>query len=182
MISAFTACLVLFGEPRPKAVILSGCDSSRSDDSLYLRQRSRHSKSTHLAGRGARALHVPLAFLLHQVSSAAISVRAVRFMAGVALRPDGDPSVGCSEFTKTWWAWLLATGCCLACTLGCKMVGLFTFFTIGAAVLWDLWGILDIKRGHSMVSPLDEAPQQTRPFDSVFFAAQTGILHPPFRC
>ncbi|ORY26861.1 hypothetical protein BCR39DRAFT_539830 [Naematelia encephala] len=54
------------------------------------------------------------------------------------------------EFSRTWWAWLLATGAALACTLGCKMVGLFTFASVGAAVLWDLWGILDIKRGHPM--------------------------------
>ncbi|OCF37575.1 dolichyl-phosphate-mannose-protein mannosyltransferase [Kwoniella heveanensis BCC8398] len=51
------------------------------------------------------------------------------------------------EFTKWWWFWLLSTGAWLACTLGCKMVGLFTFLTVGAAVLWDLWGILDVKRG-----------------------------------
>jgi dolichyl-phosphate-mannose-protein mannosyltransferase len=31
------------------------------------------------------------------------------------------------------------------------MVGLFTFMTVGAAVLWDLWQIMDIKRGNSMV-------------------------------
>ncbi len=31
------------------------------------------------------------------------------------------------------------------------MVGLFTFASIGSAVLWDLWGILDIKRGNTMV-------------------------------
>ncbi|ODN75435.1 hypothetical protein L202_06585 [Cryptococcus amylolentus CBS 6039] len=54
------------------------------------------------------------------------------------------------EFTKEWWFWLLSTGFWLACTLGCKMVGLFTFLTVGAAVLWDLWEILDIKRGHPM--------------------------------
>lgn len=56
------------------------------------------------------------------------------------------------EFSSRWWFWLLATGASLACTLGCKMVGLFTFASIGAAVLWDLWMILDIKRGHSLVS------------------------------
>lgn len=56
------------------------------------------------------------------------------------------------EFTPQWWFWLLATGASLACTLGCKMVGLFTFLSVGSAVLWDLWGILDIKRGNSMVS------------------------------
>ena len=31
------------------------------------------------------------------------------------------------------------------------MVGLFTFLTIGAAVLVDLWNILDYKKGLSMV-------------------------------
>lgn len=31
------------------------------------------------------------------------------------------------------------------------MVGLFTFFTIGAAVIVDLWNLLDYKRGLSMV-------------------------------
>lgn len=31
------------------------------------------------------------------------------------------------------------------------MVGLFTFMTVGAAVIWDLWQIMDIKRGNSMV-------------------------------
>ncbi|WOO79452.1 Dolichyl-phosphate-mannose--protein mannosyltransferase 4 [Vanrija pseudolonga] len=54
------------------------------------------------------------------------------------------------EFSNEWWGWLLATGAALACTLGCKMVGLFTFFTVGAAVVWDLWGILDVKRGYTM--------------------------------
>jgi len=48
--------------------------------------------------------------------------------------------------------WLFATGFFLACTLGCKMVGLFTFFTIGAAVIVDLWNLLDYKKGLSMVS------------------------------
>jgi hypothetical protein len=33
------------------------------------------------------------------------------------------------------------------------MVGLFTFMSIGSAVIWDLWGIMDIRRGHEMVSP-----------------------------
>lgn len=31
------------------------------------------------------------------------------------------------------------------------MVGLFTFCTIGFAVLVDLWDILDYKKGHTMV-------------------------------
>jgi hypothetical protein len=31
------------------------------------------------------------------------------------------------------------------------MVGLFTFLTIGTAVCIDLWNLLDIRRGHTMV-------------------------------
>lgn len=49
----------------------------------------------------------------------------------------------------------MLTGLSLGCTLGCKMVGLFTFMTVGAAVLWDLWGLLDVrKEGHTMVGSL----------------------------
>ncbi|WVN88694.1 uncharacterized protein L203_103907 [Cryptococcus depauperatus CBS 7841] len=54
------------------------------------------------------------------------------------------------EFSRRWFFWLVSTGFWLACTLGCKMVGVLTFFTIGAAVIWDLWEILDIKKGHPM--------------------------------
>jgi dolichyl-phosphate-mannose-protein mannosyltransferase len=56
------------------------------------------------------------------------------------------------EFTAPWWGWMLATGAALSCTLGCKMVGLLTFLSVGAAVMWDLWGILDVRKNPSMVS------------------------------
>ena len=56
------------------------------------------------------------------------------------------------EFTPAWWGWMLFTGAALSCTLGCKMVGLLTFLSVGAAVLWDLWGILDVRKNPSMVS------------------------------
>lgn len=46
---------------------------------------------------------------------------------------------------------MVTTGVFLACTLGCKMVGLFTFLTVGTAVLVDLWDVLDIKRRYPMV-------------------------------
>lgn len=49
-------------------------------------------------------------------------------------------------FTPAWWMWLSATGFWLACTLGCKMVGLFTFLTVGTAVAWDLWDLMNVKR------------------------------------
>ncbi|KAG8724083.1 hypothetical protein FRC09_000425 [Ceratobasidium sp. 395] len=57
-----------------------------------------------------------------------------------------------AEYTSEWWTWLIATGVFLACTLGCKMVGLFTFLTVGTAVCIDLWNLLDIRRGHTMES------------------------------
>lgn len=40
----------------------------------------------------------------------------------------------------------------MACTWGSKVNGILTVFTIGIAVLIDLWDILDInKEGHTMV-------------------------------
>lgn len=59
-----------------------------------------------------------------------------------------------SPFTLKWWFWQLATGVSLALTLGCKMVGLFTFLTIGLAVAIDIWKILDYRRGYTMVNLL----------------------------
>lgn len=49
-------------------------------------------------------------------------------------------------FGRKWWKWLLLTGVALSCVISTKYVGVFTFFTIGSAVLVDLWGLLDIKR------------------------------------
>ena len=50
-------------------------------------------------------------------------------------------------FTLSWWGWMAATGTALALTQSCKMVGLFGFFTIGTAVVIDLWALFDIRRG-----------------------------------
>lgn len=79
-----------------------------------------------------------------------------------------------SDFSAEWWTWLIATGVSLACTAGSKINGILIFFTIGAAVLVDLWDLLDIKKGHSMVSNFlfgtCNCPN--------FFLS--GILHPTF--
>ncbi len=53
-----------------------------------------------------------------------------------------------NEFSWRWWGWMLATGASLSLTMSCKMVGLFTFVSIGLPVAVDLWNILDIRRGH----------------------------------
>ncbi|KAG0245442.1 hypothetical protein BGW41_000069 [Actinomortierella wolfii] len=53
-------------------------------------------------------------------------------------------------FTTSWWTWLVATGVSIGLTTSVKMVGLFTVATIGLAVLYDLWNLLDIRRGLKM--------------------------------
>ncbi|GAA99574.1 glycosyltransferase family 39 protein [Mixia osmundae IAM 14324] len=54
------------------------------------------------------------------------------------------------EFSPEWWFWLFGTGVFLSLTISCKMVGLFTFFTVGTAVVIDLWKLLDVRRGYTM--------------------------------
>jgi len=56
------------------------------------------------------------------------------------------------EFSTEWWGWLIATGTFMAFTWGSKVNGVLTVVTVGIAVLIDLWDILDIKKGHTMVS------------------------------
>ncbi|OBA21563.1 dolichyl-phosphate-mannose-protein mannosyltransferase 4 [Metschnikowia bicuspidata var. bicuspidata NRRL YB-4993] len=50
-------------------------------------------------------------------------------------------------FTQWWWIWLLLTGVALSCVISTKYVGVFTFFTIGIAVVHELWILLDIRKG-----------------------------------
>lgn len=53
-------------------------------------------------------------------------------------------------FSKQWWTWLFATGAGLLCVISTKYVGVFTYFTIGLAVLHELWILLDVERGLSI--------------------------------
>ncbi|KAG0329642.1 hypothetical protein BG000_012018, partial [Podila horticola] len=55
-----------------------------------------------------------------------------------------------NPFSPRWWAWMVATGYFIGMTTSVKMVGLFTVATIGVAVLWDLWELLDIRRKLTM--------------------------------
>jgi dolichyl-phosphate-mannose-protein mannosyltransferase len=57
-------------------------------------------------------------------------------------------------FSRPWWTWLIATGVSLSFVMSTKYVGLFTFVTIGSAVAYDLWNLLDYRRGLPMVSAL----------------------------
>ncbi|CAK5267805.1 unnamed protein product [Mycena citricolor] len=54
-------------------------------------------------------------------------------------------------FTPEWWTWLILTGVFMACAWGSKVNGILMVFTIGFAVMIDLWDILDHKKeGHTM--------------------------------
>lgn len=57
------------------------------------------------------------------------------------------------EFTPEWYTWLSLTGVFMACTWGSKVNGVLTVFATGIAVLIDLWDVLDVKKGHTMVLP-----------------------------
>ncbi|RLV88073.1 Dolichyl-phosphate-mannose--protein mannosyltransferase 4 [Meyerozyma sp. JA9] len=54
-------------------------------------------------------------------------------------------------FTKKWWSWLTATGVALSCVISTKYVGVLTYVTIGIGVLYELWILLDYRRGLSNV-------------------------------
>lgn len=58
-------------------------------------------------------------------------------------------------FGRKWWKWLLLTGVSLSCVISTKYVGVFTFVTIGAAVLVDLWNLLDIRRPGGALSMVE---------------------------
>lgn len=74
-----------------------------------------------------------------------------------------------APFSKSWWVWLLATGVSLACVISTKYVGVFTYFTIGLAVIYELWYLLDIKKGLT----IEEVAQH-------FFARFLTLIIVPF--
>jgi dolichyl-phosphate-mannose-protein mannosyltransferase len=77
-----------------------------------------------------------------------------------------------NAFGRKWWKWLLLTGVSMSCVISTKYVGAFTFFTIGCAVLIDLWDLLDINRkGGAMSMPT---------FGKHFAARAVGFIIVPF--
>lgn len=48
-------------------------------------------------------------------------------------------------FGIRWWFWLISTGFFLSCVISVKYVGLFTYLTVGVAVVADLYNLLDIR-------------------------------------
>lgn len=75
-------------------------------------------------------------------------------------------------FSRKWWKWLILTGFALSCDMSTKYVGTFAFVTIGAAVIIDLWDLLDIKRPGGAIS----LPQ----FGRHFAARAVGLIILPF--
>ncbi len=52
-------------------------------------------------------------------------------------------------YSRPWWGWMIACGIMLAAASGIKMVGFMTVGLVGLATLFDLWNLLDWKRGMS---------------------------------
>ena len=52
--------------------------------------------------------------------------------------------------SREWWTWLLLTGLALSCTVSVKLVGFFTYLTIGVYVLNDLWQLFNVKSGRAV--------------------------------
>ncbi|KAI9373171.1 Dolichyl-phosphate-mannose-protein mannosyltransferase-domain-containing protein [Aspergillus egyptiacus] len=69
-------------------------------------------------------------------------------------------------FGRKWWKWLLLTGVSLSCVISTKYVGVFTFITIGSAVVVDLWNLLDIRRPGGALAMC----QWTKHFAARFFS------------
>jgi dolichyl-phosphate-mannose-protein mannosyltransferase len=75
-------------------------------------------------------------------------------------------------FGRKWWKWLLLTGVSMSCVISTKYVGTFTFFTIGCAVLIDLWDLLDVHRkGGALSLPA---------FGKHFMARAIGFILVPY--
>ena len=75
-------------------------------------------------------------------------------------------------FGRKWWKWLLLTGVSMSCVISTKYVGAFTFFTIGCAVLIDLWDLLDVERKGGALSLIE--------FGKHFAARAIGLVIVPF--
>ena len=77
-----------------------------------------------------------------------------------------------APFGRKWWKWLLLTGVALSCVIATKYVGVFTFFSIGCAVVIDLWDLLNVDRRQGALSlPL---------FGKHLAARAVGLIVVPF--
>ncbi|PIA15241.1 mannosyltransferase PMTI [Coemansia reversa NRRL 1564] len=80
-------------------------------------------------------------------------------------------------FSAQWWAWLIGSGAMLGCTVSCKLVGLLTIPLIGSAVIYDLWRIIDIRRGTTMAQFAQHFAARVVGFIAVPFALYLGFFY-----
>ncbi|KAJ2785696.1 Dolichyl-phosphate-mannose--protein mannosyltransferase 4 [Coemansia javaensis] len=83
-------------------------------------------------------------------------------------------------FGARWWGWLLATGTMLGCAVSCKLVGLLTIALVGSAVLYDLWRILDIRRGTTVAQVARHFAARAFALIAVPFALYLGFFYVHF--
>ena len=77
-----------------------------------------------------------------------------------------------APFGRKWWKWLLLTGVSMSCVISTKYVGVFTFFSIGCAVVIDLWDLLNVNRRQGALSMAN--------FGKHFAARVFGLIIVPF--
>ncbi|KAJ2789917.1 Dolichyl-phosphate-mannose--protein mannosyltransferase 4, partial [Coemansia helicoidea] len=80
-------------------------------------------------------------------------------------------------FGARWWGWLLGTGAMLGCAVSCKLVGLLTIAMVGCAVLYDLWRIMDIRRGTTMAQVARHFAARAFALIAVPFALYLGFFY-----
>ena len=77
-----------------------------------------------------------------------------------------------APFSRKWWKWLLLTGVAMSSVISTKYVGVFTFFSIGCAVVIDLWDLLNVTRPQGHLTLID--------FGKHFCARMIGLVIVPF--
>ncbi|CAR23021.1 Dolichyl-phosphate-mannose--protein mannosyltransferase [Lachancea thermotolerans] len=74
-----------------------------------------------------------------------------------------------TPFSSQWYLWLYATGISLSFVMSTKYIGVMTYSAIGAAVVANLWQLLDFKAGVSI-----------RLFAKHFVQRLNGLIFAPF--
>lgn len=110
-----------------------------------------HLDNAHVVQTRLILLDAPLLFFMSVAIFSYVRFYRLRYKYVCERLPSTLTDVGSSEFSYRWWKWLCSTGFFLALTISCKMNGALTFMTIGSAVLFDLWNIIDIRRRLSNV-------------------------------
>jgi dolichyl-phosphate-mannose-protein mannosyltransferase len=138
IIAAFSASIILFGM------------LTFDDDRQCFAHRELD--NAHIAQSRLILLDAALIFFMSLTIYAYIRFRKLRYLYVQVHNLSSAYSCHHRSYTSQWWIWLLLTGAFMACTWGSKVNGILTVFTIGIAVLIDLWDMLDMRKGHSLAS------------------------------